>query len=46
MIRSGGNRSRCFDDSKYGALIPGNSEQQFNMQSHLGIFDPVVVEVQ
>ena len=34
------------DDSKYGAFILGKSEQQFKIQSHFGIFDPVIGEGQ
>ena len=38
--------SSCSDDSKYGALIIGKLEQQYKIQSHYGIFDPVIVEEQ
>ena len=30
------------NDYKYGAFILGKSEQQFKIQSHFGIFDPVI----
>ena len=36
----------CSDDSKYRVFILGQSEQQFKIQSHFGIFDPVIGEGQ
>ena len=36
----------CSDDYKYGAFILRQSKQQFKIQSHFGIFDPVLGEVQ
>ena len=32
----------CSDDSKNGAFIIGQSEQQLKIQSHFGIFDSVI----
>ena len=34
--------SSCSDCSKYGPFILGQSEQKFKIQSHFGIFDPVI----
>ena len=45
-IEAGKKRSRCSYDSKYGALIPGKSGQQFKIQYHFGIFDTVIGEGQ
>ena len=38
-------RSSFSDNYKYGAFILGQSEQQFKIHSHFGIFDLVTVEV-
>ena len=38
--------SSCYDDSKYGALIIGQSEKQFKIQYHFGIFDTLIGGVQ
>ena len=45
-MEAGNKRSSCSDDSKYGALILGKSEQRFKIQSHFLIFDPIIGEVQ
>ena len=42
---AGNKRSSCSDNSKFGALIPGQSEQQFKIQSHFLIFDELIVEI-
>ena len=36
--------SICSDDYKFGSLIPGQPEQQSRIQSHFGIFDPIIGE--
>ena len=43
---AGKKRRSCSDDSKFGAFILGQSEQQFKIDSHFGISDPVVGEGQ
>ena len=43
---AGKKQSSCYDDSKYGSFILGKPEQQLKIQSHFGIFDPVIGEVQ
>ena len=43
---AGNKWSSCSDDSKYGAFILGQPEQQFKIKSHFGIFDPVTVKGQ
>ena len=46
LWREAGNKqSICSDDYEYGAFILGKSEQQLKIQSHFGIFDPVIGEV-
>ena len=35
----------CSDDSKYGAFTLGQPEQQSKIQSHFGIFVPVIGKV-
>ena len=42
---AGKKKLSCSDDSKYGALILWKPEQQFKIQSHFGIFYPVIGEV-
>ena len=42
---SGKKIPSCSDDSKSGALIPGQSEQHFKIQYHFIIFDPINGEV-
>ena len=42
----GNKQPSCSDDSKYGTFIHGQSEQQYKVQSHFGIFDPIIWEVQ
>ena len=44
--KSGKKQSSCSDDYKYVSLILVQSEQQFKIQSHFGIFDPVIGEGQ
>ena len=39
---AGNKRSSCSDYSKHGAFIIGQSEQQFKIQSHFGIFDTII----
>ena len=43
---SGMKRWSCSGYYKYGALIIGQPEQQFRIQSHFGILDPVIGEGQ
>ena len=43
--KPGGKCSRFLDDAKYGAFFR-TLEQKFNIQYHVGIFDPVIVEGQ
>ena len=38
----GKKKSSCYDDSKYGAFILGQSEQQLKIQFRFGIFDTVI----
>ena len=33
-------QSSCSGNYKSGAFVPGQSAQQFKIQSHFGIFDP------
>ena len=42
MKEAGNKQWSCYDDSKYGAFILGQSEQQSKIYSHLGIFDTVI----
>ena len=42
---AGKKRSSCSGGSKYVAFVLGQSEQQFKIQSHFGIFDAIVGEV-
>ena len=47
LWREPGNKtSSCFYDSKSGAFIPGQSSQEFKIQSHFGSFDPEIREGQ
>ena len=47
LWREPGNKtSSCFYDSKSGAFIPGQSSQEFKIQSHFGSFDPAIREEQ
>ena len=39
-------QSSCYDYSKFGTFIIGQSEQQFKIQSHFEIFHPVLGEGQ
>ena len=43
---AGNKRSSCSDGYKYVSFVLGELEQQLKMQSHLGIFDPVIGEGQ
>ena len=45
-MEAGKKRSSCFDDSKHGKCIFGQTEQQFKIQSHFGIFGLVIEEGQ
>ena len=45
-MEAGHKRSSFSDDYKYEALILGQLEQQFKIQSHFGIFDPLFGEGQ
>ena len=43
---TGKKLSICSDDYEYGAFIIGKPEQKFKIQSHLGIFYPLIWEGQ
>ena len=44
--KTGKKLSSWYDNSKHRALIIGKSEKQFKIQSHFGIFDPIIGEGQ
>ena len=44
--QTGNKQSSCSVDYKYREFIFGQPEKQFKIQSHFGIFDPVIGEVQ
>ena len=46
LWREGWKKRWCSGDSKYGAFILGQSEQQFKIQDHFGILYPIIGEVQ
>ena len=45
-MEAGKKLSSCSDDCNNGALTSGQSEKQLKIQSHFGIFDPVIEEEQ